>query len=143
MAKMKRTTLAAVLLLGLATGADAQPMKCVDASGKVRYLDATLVGSEKCEPVKEGTNVVPPQPASQAPARPRASNPAGAAQASEARLAAAQSRLDEARKNLAEQEAIRTGGERNYARVEERLQPFQEAVQRAEQEVERIRRESR
>jgi hypothetical protein len=138
---MKHLAFAASLSI-LAAGAGAQPMKCVDASGKVRYLDATLVGSEKCEPVKEGTNVVPSQPASQAPARTRAPNPADA-RASEATLAAAQSRLDEARKNLAEQEAIRTGGERNYARVQERLQPFQEAVQQAEQEVERIRRESR
>ena len=140
---MKRLAFAASLFL-LAAGALAQPMKCVDASGKIRYLDATLVGTEKCEPVKEGTNVVPPQPASPAPrqTQPRASSRTGA-EALDAKLAEAQERLAQAKKALAEQEELRTGAERNYARVQERLLPYQQSVERAEQEVERLKRSSR
>jgi chromosome segregation ATPase len=59
------------------------------------------------------------------------------------RLADAEARLADAKSKLAEQEAVRLGGERNYARVQERLQPFQDAVERAQQEVDGIRRESR
>ena len=154
---MERLAFAAMLCL-LAAGAAAEPVKCVDAKGKVRYIDSTMIGTETCQVVKEGINTVAPQAApSSAPPResretrtarpkpPPASpvpNPSSGAQA-EARLAEAEERLAEARKNLAEQEAVRLGGERNYARVQERLQPFQEAVQHAQQEVERIRRESR
>ena len=152
---MKRIAFAALLSV-LAAGAGAQPVKCVDPSGKVRYIDASMIGTEKCQAVKEGTNVVAPQ-AAPAPsrgegggaraARPRPqprpqASPDPRAQA-EARLAEAEERLAGARKSLADQEAIRLGSERNYARVQERLQPFQETVQRAEQEVEGLRRNSR
>ncbi len=59
-----------------------------------------------------------------------------ATSAAQTRLAEAESSLAEAKKQLADQEAIRSGDERNYARVLERLKPFQEAVQNAEKEVE-------
>ena len=39
------------------------------------------------------------------------------------------------REQLAQQEAIRTGDERNYQRVLDRLKPYQEAVRQAEQAV--------
>lgn len=141
---MKRIAFAALLSL-LAAGAGAQPMKCIDAKGKVRYIDESMIGTEKCEAVKEGTNVVAPQaaPASPREARPQPQASRDPRAQAEARLAAAEERLAEARKKLAEQEAIRFGGERNYARVQERLQPFQETVERAEQEVEELRRNSR
>ena len=137
---MKCLAFAASLSL-FAAGALAQPMRCVDASGKVRYLDAALIGTEKCEPVKEGTNVVAPQPRSPAPRETR--RPPSRASQNEAELAQAQERLAQAKKALAEQEEIRTGNERNYARVQERLLPYQEAVSSAEQEVERLKRSPR
>jgi hypothetical protein len=148
---MKRIAFAALLSL-LAAGAAAEPVKCVDASGKVRYIDSSMMSTEKCLAVKEGTNVVAPQAAPAPPResretrgarpqpRPQASPNAGAQ--AEAKLAEAEEKLAEARKALAEQEAVRLGGERNYARVQERLQPFQETVERAQREVEQLRRNS-
>lgn len=52
-----------------------------------------------------------------------------------------QSLLEQARKELAEQEAVRYGDERNYARVLERLQKYKDAVEVHEKNVESLRRE--
>jgi hypothetical protein len=144
---MSRLAFAASLFL-LAAGAAAQPVKCVDASGKIRYLDESMAGEAKCKPVKDAMNIVAPQ--KPAEARPETSEgrrrpPRAGPRAAETdtRLTDAEARLADARSKLAEQEALREGGERNYARVQERLQPFQDAVQRAQQQVDEIRREPR
>lgn len=52
-----------------------------------------------------------------------------------------QQMLAEARRKLSEQEAIRTGDEKNYARVLERLKPFRDAVEVHEKNIEALRRE--
>ena len=52
-----------------------------------------------------------------------------------------QNLLDQARKDLAAQEAVRYGDERNYARVLERLQPYKDNVERHEKNVESLQRE--
>jgi hypothetical protein len=52
-----------------------------------------------------------------------------------------QSMLADARKKLAEQEAIRTGDEKNYARVLERLKPYQDTVEVHQKNVEALKRE--
>jgi hypothetical protein len=49
--------------------------------------------------------------------------------------------LAEARRKLAEQESIRTGDEKNYARVQERLRPYKDAVEVHEKNVDALRRE--
>lgn len=49
--------------------------------------------------------------------------------------------LGEARKELEEQESVRYGDERNYARVLERLQKYQHAVELHQKNVESLRRE--
>ena len=144
---MKRIAFTALLSL-LAAGAGAEPVKCVDASGKVRYLDESMVGEEKCKPVRDAMNIVAPQkeePAARSeptegPRRPPREEGSSRPQA-DTRLADAEARLADARAKLAEQEAIREGGERNYARVQERLQPYQQAVERAQQEVNQLRNE--
>jgi hypothetical protein len=59
----------------------------------------------------------------------------------ESELAGEQQLLDRARKELAEQEAVRTGDERNYARVQERLQPFKDSVDLHEKNIDALRRE--
>ncbi len=140
---MSRITLAAILAAAT-FGIGAEPVKCVDASGKVRYIDESMAGQEKCKPVRAEMQIVPAQPGTAPPSSTtRIITPGGSAEDREARLKQAQSRLAEARNKLAEQEAIRTGDERNYARVEERLKPFQEAVKNAEQAVEQARRDLR
>lgn len=49
--------------------------------------------------------------------------------------------LADARKRLAEQEAIRTGDEKNYAKVIERLKPYKDTVEVHEKNVEALKRE--
>ena len=137
---MRRITLAATLAL-VTFGVSAQPVKCVDASGRIRYIDASMAGQEKCKPVQAETNTVAFQSGAGIPS----SGQPGTRSLTEreAALKRAQDTLAEAQKKLAEQEAIRTGGERNYARVEERLKPFQDAVQAAEKSVEQAQRNLR
>jgi type VI protein secretion system component VasK len=139
---MALTLSQAFLALGLLLGGSAalaQPVKCVDASGKVRYLDASAMGQEKCTPVKPAVNVITPQ-AGQAPA---AGSTNAAAKDSQARIERAERALAQAKEKLAEQEATRSGGERNYARVEARLKPYQDAVEKAQKDVEQARRNAR
>lgn len=143
---MKRIAFIALLSL-VAAGAGADPVKCVDASGKIRYVDEAMVGEQKCKPVKDAMNIVAPQkdPAANSEPtegrRPRRGGAGALPRGTDTRLADAEARLADAKSKLAEQEAIREGGERNYARVLERLQPYQEAVERAQQEVTRLRNE--
>ncbi len=47
--------------------------------------------------------------------------------------------LSDARQKLAEQEGIREGDERNYARVLERLKPYQEEVSQHSKNIEQLR----
>lgn len=49
--------------------------------------------------------------------------------------------LGESRKELAEQESVRYGDERNYAKVLERLQKYKDSVEVHEKNVESLRRE--
>jgi septal ring factor EnvC (AmiA/AmiB activator) len=57
----------------------------------------------------------------------------------ESELQNEQQLLSDARQKLAEQEGIRAGDERNYARVIERLKPFQEAVEQHSKNIEQLR----
>ena len=52
-----------------------------------------------------------------------------------------ESMLADARKKLIEQEAVRTGDEKNYARVIERVKPFKDTVEVHEKNVEALKRE--
>ena len=59
----------------------------------------------------------------------------------ESELSAEQKNLEEARKELAEQEAIRLGNERNYQKVLDRLEPYKNKVALHERNIEAIQRE--
>jgi hypothetical protein len=59
----------------------------------------------------------------------------------EGELEREQSLLAAARKDLEEQESVRYGDERNYARVLERLQKYKDAVELHQKNVESLRRE--
>ena len=56
----------------------------------------------------------------------------------EQELAAEQKRLDAARAQLEEQESVRLGSETNYQRFLDRVQPFKDAVQTHENNVQAI-----
>ena len=155
--------LISALILGvLASPVQAQTQlteiyKCVDKTGRPLYTsDKRETAGMKCELVSKQVNVVPAQkiapPAStsrgaapsvfprETPAE-RASAKGRQREILEQELAAEQRLLDKAKKDLVEQESVRSGDERNYARVEERLKPYQESVDLHQKNIEALRRE--
>jgi predicted RNase H-like nuclease (RuvC/YqgF family) len=59
----------------------------------------------------------------------------------EQELAEEQAKLTDARKKLTEQEEQRVGGEKNYQRYLDRIQPFQASVSNHERNIEALKRE--
>ena len=59
----------------------------------------------------------------------------------ETELAREEGMLEKAQKALDEQQAVRYGNERNYARVLERLQPYKDNVELHQKNIEALRRE--
>ena len=134
--------------------------RCQDESNRATYTNVKeeMVG-KKCTVVSREVSVVPAQQSSQTPPP----SPSGGGRTVEQRspadptaqrardtdrrrileqeMQAAEKQLADARQKLAEQESVRSGGERNYQRVLDRLQPFQDEVRRAEENVEALRKE--
>src|SRR3954468_2871645 len=154
------------LVLGAALAALAPPApaqvteiyKCLDPTGRPLYTsDKKDTEGKKCELVSREINVVPAQRIPIPRATPRENarrdgfpkeTPAAQASAKERQreilekeLAAEQELLAKAKQELADQEATRSGDERNYARVEERLQPYKDTVDLHQKNVEALRRE--
>ena len=135
----------------LSLGAHAQVTEiynCVDRDGKRLYTsDKRETSGLKCKLVSREVNVVPAQKPVSPSSFPRES--AQARDSAKARqrdilekeLAVEQQQLDLARKTLAEQESIRMGDEKNYARVLERLQPYKDNVDLHQKNIEALRRE--
>ncbi len=130
--------------------------KCVDVGGRPLYTsDKKDTAGKKCELVSREINVVPaqklPVPRVREAARgegfPKesASDRASAKERQrdilEKELTTEQELLARAKKDLADQESVRSGDERNYARVLDRLQPFKDNVDLHEKNVEALRRE--
>lgn len=127
--------------------------KCLDAAGRPSYTnDKRETAGKKCEVVTTQVNVAPAPPASKPAARapgsfPRES-PAERANAKgrqreilEKELSTEMQDLAKAKQALAEQEAVRSGDERNYARVLERLQPYKDRIETHEKNIEALKRE--
>jgi hypothetical protein len=121
--------------------------KCVDASGRASYTnDRRETAGKQCEVVTTQINVAPP-PKAAARSFPRESAAERGNAASRQReileqeLAAEEQDLIKARQALAEQEAVRSGDERNYARVLERLQPYKDRIETHEKNIEALKRE--
>jgi hypothetical protein len=124
--------------------------KCVEANGRPLYTsDKRETVGRKCELVSREINVVPAQ---KAPPSARSSFPRESPEARanakmrqkdilEKELAAEQQLLAKAQKDLAEQEQVRAGDERNYAKVLERLQPFKDNVDLHQKNIEALKRE--
>jgi len=125
--------------------------KCIDPqNGRPLYTsDKRETAGKKCELVSREVNVVPAQ---KAPPSARSNFPKESPQARasakdrqreilEKELLAEQQLLAKAQKDLANQEAIRTGDERNYAKVLERLQPYKDNIDLHQKNIEALRRE--
>jgi len=164
MLRLLATLLAASLVAAPARAQEQQQVteifKCRGADGRWTYTnDRRDAERLKCEVVTRQVNVAPapPMPIQRAPAPVgRATRPADFPKESpsdrasarerqreilEKELASEQAALTKAKEDLAAQEAVRSGEERNYARVEERLQPYKDTIETHEKNIEALRRE--
>lgn len=157
---MPKKLLGCALLLGavsLATPAWSQIYRCVDADGKVTYSN---VGNNKgCKRMQldapnsmaapaRTTGRTPGAAANPTPVDfPRVTGEAQKARDNDRRaileqeLASEQKALEQAKKELAEQEAVRHGDEKNYQKVLDRLQPYKDRVAQHERNIQAINRE--
>jgi len=141
----------------------AEIYKCVGPDGRPLYTSEKRdTFGKKCKVVSREVNVVPmqtPRKSESKPPRQSESKPPrqgtyprenAAARAAakerqreilEKELANEEEMLGKARAALAEQESIRSGNERNYARVLQRLKPYQDDVETHEKNVDALRRE--
>lgn len=148
---MARKSAALLLVLGALGAAPAlaqvtEIYKCYDENGRPLYTsDKRDTRGRKCELVSREINVVPAAPAQKAfpkeTPKERASAKERQREILEKELASEQELLARAQKDLAAQEAVRSGDERNYARVLERLQPFKDSVETHQKNIEALRRE--
>jgi len=159
---MHRAWVLVLGLLGCSLALDARAQtteiyKCTDPSGRPLYTsDKRETTGKKCELVSRQVNVMPSQGATQSSrggrgaegnAFPRESSDQRASAKDRQReilqkeLATEQEALNRARQELAQAESIREGGERNYARVQERLQPLKESVETHEKNIQALQRE--
>jgi len=133
--------------------AHADVYKCVDAEGRTTYTNDRSL-ARNCKMLEQGQAVSSvPAPRQTAPATSTPSSfPRVSADTQRARdnsrrevlegeLATEEKSLAAARQELSEQEAIRTGDERNYQRVLERLKPYQDRVELHQRNIEALRRE--
>jgi hypothetical protein len=144
----------AVFLLCAAASTAGETCKYVDKEGRVTYSNVPLKGAKKVQ-CFEPAPVPPPQP-EKASATRKADVPGDAPKVDqqtqrkrdvdrrrilEQELADEEGKLSEARKALLEQQAMRTGDERNFQKVLERLKPYQDAVVQHEKNVQSIKQE--
>lgn len=141
-------TLLAAIALTLTGPALAELCKYEDAQGHITYSDTAVKGARKlgCLGAPPPPVAVPVKPSADVAKQPavsggRADSALARREALQARLAEEEQKLRVAREELAHQESIRSGDERNYQRVLDRLKPYQEAVQQAERAVEAARAE--
>jgi len=125
--------------------AQSEVYKCPDASGRPTYTNVKrdTVG-KNCTLVAKEVSVVP----AQAPTRATPSSASSSTSATrnenrrkilESELQNEHQLLADARQKLAEQEGTRSGDERNYARVQERLKPYHQAVDQHTKNIEQLR----
>ncbi len=148
----------AALALALSAPAWGDTFKCVDANGRPTYTNMKEETKGKnCSVVMREISVVPAGPAAPA-ARSAAANPSPAGfpkvdpatqksrdgarrRILEDELGAEEKSLVEAKAELTRQEGIRTGDERNYQKVLDRLQKYKDEVERHQKNVDALKKE--
>lgn len=126
--------------------------KCTDASGGTLISNTRM--DKSCKAVVTGPESTIPAPKPRAAAAnpspagfPRVAEDTQKARDSDRRLileqelAGEQRNLEQAKKDLAEQEAVRNGDDRNYQRVLDRLQPYKDRVAQHERNIQAINKE--
>jgi hypothetical protein len=138
-------------LVATATAATADTLyKCTDESGQVLYTNQKNAGT-KCSVLSREqpvSTVSPPRPAARTPGDfPKVEGDVQKSRDSDRRrilqqeLATEQQSLDKAKQELAAQQEIRTGDERNYQKLLDRLKPYQDSVALHERNIEALNRE--
>lgn len=143
----------AVLLATAAPAARADMWKCTDKDGSVRYTNVKLE-SKGCQvvvldppntvhPAKPGASKGNPGPASfpSVSSAEQKARDGDRRKILETELSNEERLLTEARRKLKEQEELRLGSEKNFARVEERVAPFQKQVKLHESNIANIQKE--
>ena len=156
--RIKRLGFAAAAGLALAAPAWGDTFKCVDANGRPTYTNMKEETTGKnCSVVMREISVVPAVPAAPgARATTAGRSPEGfpkvdpATQRSrdgarrrilEEELGGEEKALAQAKAELTEQEGVRTGDERNYQRVLDRLQKYKDEVERHEKNIDALKKE--
>lgn len=158
--------LMAVVLLGAMVGPlHADIFKCVSPHGDVLFTSDRLEAKQKnCQQITVTPNVISSPPAA-APATPRSSDARPAAPGAspgsfpkvapqvqqqrdqdrrkilETELINEEKLLQDAKRELAEQENTRLGSERNPVRMQERIEPYQKKVKLHEDNIANLRKE--
>lgn len=152
-----RLLICSLLMMVFAISARAEIYECVDSSGNKRFTNVKAEATG-CKPMNlPSVSTVPaPKPAAAKPGDTRSATPesfpkvdpstqqqrdAGRRKILEQELASEEQLLDQAKKDLAEQEATRLGNERNYQRVLERLEPYKKKVALHESNIANLRKE--
>jgi len=147
--------LAVPLTLALTAPAWADTFKCMDANGRATYTNMKEETKGKnCTVVMREISVVPAVPASRAAkATPspegfpkvdpgtQKTRDDGRRRILEEELSGEEKALAQAKAELTQQESIRTGDERNYQRVLDRLQKYKDEVERHEKNVAALKKE--
>ncbi len=129
----------------------AEMWKCVDQDGNTRYTNVRS-DAKGCKALNlEPINTATAPPAIKAQPKPpsfpsvgtdtQRQRDAARRKILEQERAQEQQQLELARKQLAEQQSTRLGSEKNYARVEERLKPYETRVRLHEVNIESLRKE--
>lgn len=151
---MKRTLIALMLVSGVHAAEGGTIYKCTGADG------STLISNNKvdknCKAVVSGPDNALPAPKAGKPAA--AANPSPASfpkvaedtqkardtdrkRILEQELATEKKNLEQAKKELAEQEAARGGDEKNFQKVLDRVQPYKDRVAQHERNIAAINKE--
>jgi len=130
--------------------ARAEMWKCVEADGNTRYTNVRA-DARGCKALNLEPMNTTPAPQTRPQAKPanfpsvdsetQKQRDATRRKILEQELAQEQQQLDTAKKQYAEQKDVRLGNEKNFARVEERLKPFEDRVKLHETNIESLKRE--
>jgi septal ring factor EnvC (AmiA/AmiB activator) len=120
--------------------AHSEVYKCPDANGRPTYTNVKrdTVG-KKCTVVSKEVQVYSSQAPNRDKSAPAVDRNQNRRKILESELQNEQQLLADAQQKLTEQESIRNGDERNYARVQDRLKPYQDAVEQHTKNIAQLR----
>ena len=137
-----------ILAMIAAPVVNADMWKCVDQDGNTRYTNIKA-DAKGCKALEiEPITTVPATRVQQKPVNfpsvksdTQKQRDADRRKILEQEMSQEQQQLELAKRQLTEQKDIRLGSEKNYARVEERLKPYQDKVRLHESNVESLKKE--